>query len=1165
MPAAVDHVDGLLPDDLAVFVDVLSRHGRSDTLRSDIEELVDARFTAELLADYDAAWGGSADFVPRSLIRLTQDGVTPDLARQALERGNLTVNDAIRDVESTVAGFAALGVDRGPALRAYRFGATVPDATAGLTFSSGFAVALQICELCGCDFDAANEIYSHLQHLKDEVVFDVASALAHYPTPLSSRELVDAVAATAVRGKFSSITVSNLAVHYRMSPEIMQAGAAAGLPLSRVLDIVMSSAWWDGDRRATVNPTPVTMYLAALLPEDQPVDMLVDLTRTVHTADATGLNGASPEQIAQDLYATYMALPSLSHAARVDALTAMRSPSAAAVLEQFSAQLGFPAEYSYLTLMDLAKASAALQDVPAQEIAEYVDVVLQLAGVGSNIDQVRGPALRSLDLAIPDVAAYVADQGLDAARASATASGVSGPARIRAHARGVPIENLARFTELCPQVNDRVAIEFTARGYDPQLCRDVHYALPFATANELAEVLASIHQSDVPPDVAAERVRTATLGNPTADPTGIVFAALGDSRMLSGDWDCTDTATALFDREHPELGQVDPAWADRASPLRHAESFTIPSPILPVTAESLTRPWDHPTRAQMWPEATAAAAVLRSHFFRPPGSPAPTRAEGKEVDLALDALKAALGKNSHARRADRDPAWNAVAVTYVERALAAEQPDVTTLRRLVASQSSIVLTSDVHTVDNVKLLAAMMDCFPEASSALHQLVHIATRAFSPEAIGEDRRLHFDLMNGHQRPATEKALMEIRECISVLPAGSTLTPQYVYEFARAYPKSGAAVMLVNFVTGHPPNDMPRAIRKAAAEPAVARYALSYSLLKGSRANHALQDRDTYNAPFSNAVTERNPAKDVSTSRSSNVVLAAFNPDESRSATVHRSESRTKEAASVSAPVAPAMSLAAHGERISKVVDWYAALLVDPLWTETHAPAILDRRSLVFSRIEQILVQLQDHPLMRGSVDASVLEHVHDQAAPSDLAGLTAQLEMAMNAAWTEAVQTGTTYPTREVPVDPHARMEELTSRQQATRLQAQAADLLVTAQGLRLDNPDSTEGAAKHAKATELEEQARAASQAAEGHTRHADALARDVEGIKRLVQSVGTAPILAATSLDALANTRALAARETPALPGAPGPQDDHEVKPRVKVSVTPSRTSRDAAPSLDR
>jgi hypothetical protein len=157
-----------------------------------------------------------------------------------------------------------------------------------------------------------------------------------------------------------------------------------------------------------------------------------------------------------------------------------------------------------------------------------------------------------------------------------------------------------------------------------------------------------------------------------------------------------------------------------------------------------------------------------------------------------------------------------------------------------------------------------------------------------------------------------------------------------------------------------------------------------------------------------------------------------------------------------------------KRIAAVVDWYAIVLTDKLWTPNNAPAIIDRRSDLFGQIETLLIQVQDHPLMNGTVNPELDKDAATTPAPQDLLALTAQLEAAMNEAWVKALEMGENYDKTQNPeLDQHTlnAIQDLIVKEK--KLDYEAAEAYRKARLMLADEEQTPKGESSRLKGNEL--------------------------------------------------------------------------------------------------
>lgn len=1182
-------VDGLLDDDLQVFIEVLSRHGRAAVLRSDIETLVDGRFTTELLQEYDQHWGGSPDFNAESLVRLSQDGVSPELAGAALQRGLPTANDAIRQVGEFVEAAAHVGLS---------------DRQGRALYQGGLPL-------------------SGLSGLAPEVLEDVAAVVGG--TTLQTDDVL------RVR---TTLTPDLYAVHdlrrflVAMQPE---SGGPGIDRMARALEEVVDTTGWTGGG--------LNLEALALVCSDRelsaegelPLALLVRSAGPFHSGLQAGLvptaSNAMALRLAELARASWAfpaftspgilqqvafqasagdtestpAFPDMGEAARryealsfvqtpesrVWAIRYMESPSALAAFEVLLRHRTGDWEYREATRA-AAVAASAFKEFPVDQVVPAAELVSSWSRYGAKH---AGRELRDyeteLDMLVR-VARAVADEGLqESTRWSEELAGTLGlppelavSAFLAARQASVPLEDVVGFLRVVPQVSARHVPFLLSRGVDPVVFAEVLRALPLEQVGVLEWVCSYLQESGVASEVVVQRIRACVDGNALPNVQAVILAGLGCVEVQSHRWGPPDLTAAMLSAQGLELeGQENElralaasevggrgpalAWADLGS------SQWVGSVSVWSREVACLEPWAlYPFQESGQREALA---TVRDRLFPDgravlPGEVTPAR-DDMELRQAYSSWRSAwdarhnyadyMGSDSHLRPTigGDDPRWG-VARELLLRAeldglegvgeadgarVGGSEDAWRRASALVFPPRPGVRQVEVSSREELDLLAALASNFPEMPSGLAQSIvelsrhldHVAGQepAAGVELVLRAGKFQSELDSGLKRFARP------------LPSGTQLDARFVAEFAAANPEEGALVLLANFLMGYGAQDVPKAVRSLVRGDQLRELLSAGALLGQDSQGHSV--RVAVNAGDDRwrreLLNDSRTIKDL-VIRPKHVRHPAYWSGEALAlvappgVVVSGRAAIGKEATGASPAVAsvPEDSVAAHCARIGKVVDWYAGVLVDPLWVVEHAPALVDRRSAVFATLEAVLVRLQDHPLMQGSVDVSALEDVGAQLAPRDFSDLTRDLELAMHAAWDVARSSGGRYETRAVEVPAEVRLAEVGTRHEASKLRTDALGLLSTVEALRLEDPSSPEGAAKHAKADELQARAGELERVAAGKEAQASELVRDVAGIERLVRAVGSAPLLgASTGVDGLPALRALDAKERPALEAA--------------------------------
>lgn len=1156
---AFDSVDGLLPDDLAVFVEVLSRHGRHETLQSDIEFLVDEHFTAELLASYDQHWGDSLDFSPKSLVRLARAELTPTMAGQALKRGQLTVNDAITDVAAFVHQCANADVDERTARRLYQIAGNAP--SLGSRFTAGdldlLRSRIDTCEQAGitaADLEALSEV---LGGVTPEVVHTFALSLLNDPPGFTFEEVLAASASDAADLEYA-LTRGKAGLLERLTPEVLTAGRDAGLPLERILAVVRNPRMLD---QCFVS----IFQVAALLPADTPPHYLRDLGvltsgRGAFDSGAVVINSLHPVEFPDPHEAVrrYQNLPDVPHEERLEVIPHVPTPTALAVyLHVRQANSGTPGGHSPT---HAARLASQLADYPHEQAFAYLRAVEELLG-SLDAEPLRSPTSDTWDkrtLSINDVLTFVIERGPEQALADAADvkeavcyPHLHGAKYVAlAHKLGVDAPALVSFLHALPQVDLRHVPTLVAEDVDPALFGEIMRALPFADFATHAGIYAAISRLDVPLQESAERVRRASDGNPSADPTGLVLAASGHQTFQDHNWDGISVATALTDLDSGIAYVTPPPWAatvGACSSFGPIGGLEIPHfPDTGVTyKQAVERPWSIRTSSGVSALESTAVYEAQDFLFPQQGLPG----QGPNDLLAARALRRVLDKYRQYRIDEMDgqhshtpdARWGPARAAMLEHELGREEPYFQAVAYLIYPEFA-TYSSAVRSPEDAALLAALVERYPALAPGMLASVFAVLHGFNDRDNPERVRV---LQGVHDRIIVGRAVIGAAESAKPLAPNYRLTAEYVHQFADTYPDAGLGLALVNFFAGHPADKMPRAVAK------LDKYT--------EDVHNVLLDGRIYEVDDSGHPAERTGRHvwPISLDYSPKQIEATTKHSESHAETVGLPPYVFPEVLDVRRPrgyppanrsvahgntsrrpvlsAAQADSVAAHCERISKVVDWYAHILVDPLWTSEHAPAILDRRSELMADVESVLVQLQDHPLMQGTVDPAHLSEIGQQPAPVDFAQLTGELERTMHVAWETARSSGQSYPTRDLEQTPQQIADTLDAQADVASLRAKAAKL-------RLSDPATPDGAGKHAKAAELDAEADRLHHALVEQQ-------RDTAAIERLIRGLGSSGVLRTyMSLNAFPHAAALAAKERPAITGA----DGQSAGARVTVQVRP-------------
>jgi hypothetical protein len=197
-------------------------------------------------------------------------------------------------------------------------------------------------------------------------------------------------------------------------------------------------------------------------------------------------------------------------------------------------------------------------------------------------------------------------------------------------------------------------------------------------------------------------------------------------------------------------------------------------------------------------------------------------------------------------------------------------------------------------------------------------------------------------------------------------------------------------------------------------------------------------------------------------------------------------------------------------VGAVVDWYAVVLTDKLWTPDNAPAIIDTRSTLFHELESLLIEVQDDPAMSGTLNVELDGVDLSQPAPVSLESLATRLEQAMQSAWAKAAELGKEYPmveeSRPVEQDVQEQLDDLEVEE--TSLRAEVAKDRRRA-NLILRNTEATvEGDNARAQAERLLARANANETKASGLSKEATRLRMGTDSIATRVRLLASNPRL---------------------------------------------------------
>ena len=1127
----LEHVDGLLPDDLTVFTTILTRHGREATLRSDIDTLVDARFTAERLTAYDTHYGPSPDFNPRSLIRLHEDKVTPELAGAALKRGHLTANDVIADVTA----YRAKGQRHAEHLDdAYQAGLTIdhldlaPDELRDL---------LTLHNQIGGDINALLVIRKALPdgpRTSSDIV-SVLTAATSGPHPLSLVEIADAIAPHATF--FARHYVRPLRA--ALDPHTTQARMTHHVTFPHTISLLVAA----GGQFVSAEAVAHLVQVAGKLPEETDLGALVELSlvtqgATHHVSLLQGrraprwIGGPDVPYPALDEAARrYQTLNYLTPRQRISALPLIGTPGAASALEAFLREGGGP--HLHYTMEDLVPAAAALRDLTPDEANECATYAARtLNGLDPAIYR-NGPFSNNggIEQLLSSLAAHAAEVGPHTAATELLNLAAHLPlaperalyALTGSQREGIPVPRVLEFLQQCPQVAPDVVATLVAHDINPRIYQALLRALPFEAATTHIALYEAVMASGVPHHDAITRIDQAIAGNPLPDAASLIAAVHGSPHLLTGAWDAYDSTLAFLEAD-PELHKLrPPSWSSHLN-KKHSLGWenpgALPDPGLGVPPWTPRRvasePWTL-TGANPW-HHTAARVVnqWRHALFPSHGAPQLDRARAYTLESSgreyRTAINSTIADPTTPSTID-DPRWYPLRAALLTRELEAANPDLDLILDLIRTDVSDQYSRrTLKSVDEAQLLAALTLHYPELGGPLAMLLVEHSRSIA-ELLNEGPVQIGVIQAGAGQAGHDSFLYDPSYNPPFLE--TTLDAHYVHTFAQHHPGAGPTRMLVNYLNGVPPGEMMRDVHDLHKSRESLMNFLRFSVLRGANRQHTLMSLNRRDLSITGLPTppplDKRGRGQLPPLPANAEVLVVLTPTG-----VHPTQLETPiEHTTTRVAEHPQDSIAAYCARIGKVVDWYAGILVDPLqagWTAENAPAIIDRRSTIFANLETLLVQLQDHPLMRGTVDPGALGDLGQQAAPADFTTLTRALESTMHQAWEEATQAGSAYTTREVDDNPHQKLDELHARHAAVQLRAEALGLLTTAQALRLETPDTPEGAAKHAKAHELEQRAQALDVEAAHKEQHAATIAHGTDDIIRLVQALSVNPLLAGTA-----------------------------------------------------
>lgn len=1124
MTTAPTHVDGLLADDLEIFTDILSKHGRGATLQDDIESLVEARFTAELLSDYDKHFGNSPDFTPKSLIRLNQDGITPDLAGAGLTRGHLTANDAIADFKPFLSEGLRKGLDARQVSKAYTSGLT-SEALERHTLES-ILDALALHENTGGN---TSELLALRQLLpvQEYPAADVVEFLKQVSGGADSPTLLQVIAALEPHAQQLKMSQTQTLMLI-CDPEVREVSQQHKVPFPRLVSLGMAKAMVNTDsiKRA--------IEVAGGLPDEDNLGVIVRLSEilggathqvSVHKELRTPLwldGPAVPYPPLDEALRRYRSLENLDPANKLRVLPLIGTPGAVAAFEALRAHGGGP--HLTYSLDDLARAASLVSDYSpetAELSATFTSSVL--ANVDPEVAEkakmgtLRGRSARDL---LGVLLQYVARNGAWATAHHLKTLSDRSPllqdqvifALVGAQEENVTVEQLCEFLDSCPQVSPQVVAHLVARSVNPVLYQAIMRAAPFESAAIHIQLYNAITEAGISVDDAIVRLRQATDGNPLAPRSGLLAAACGHSELLNGPWGGADLTQALLNSD-PERRELEPA----DSSLPHGPSLAWPRPsAIPLGVgvpqwtlqRAASAPWTLNTSTPAHQAASENIEQWRRALF--PDQPSATLDRAPTWQLEKSAYDYALNidtaRKATAPKAENDLRWDELHRVMLEQELAKEKPDFRIVQSLIRPDLDTTYGLKVWSREDAELLSAFTLLYPELSAdQATKLVETANKITAVLSSGPARLRSVEHVHG---PLTD--YFEDTE----LPKGTRFDAKYIYDFAGAYPNAGAVRLLINFLTGQSPDQMPKKLQRIDRKPEAIDWFLRTVVLRSDTGNRFLlsESLGTYlGLPKPGPLERRN--QEVTKRAVSASLLEVLAP-EGTQAVVTLSGAETRETPERVA-AHPEDSVGAYSKRISTVVDWYAGILIDPLWVSENAPALIDRRSEAFAPIESVLVRLQDHPLMRGSLDVSTLDAIGNQVAPPDFVELTYQLELAMKTAWDKAVSEGTSYtPNRDTP-NVAAKLKADKALLEAITLEVEIGELQEKAEKLTSFSPETEEGQISHAKAKELLQRAAelaverdAAAAQAQAFADEAERLARDTDSIEKLFQTLSKAPLL---------------------------------------------------------